>query len=395
MRILVLNFNLRGIGTYRRSFYFARELSRCDHDVTMITVSRDSEFHTSVYYKRDWVGQDSHPTDEGPWIRMIEGPGLGYKWLPGWGSSPLDIWLRVQEILTGNYDAVYGFEYHPNVSWPVYLTKPLKQYLFYSDWCDWYAGNSNRLRNWRIAHRIDGWREERIRFLARKVTVTSKALYERARAIGIPKSRIVHIPEGVDTDYIKPLPRQEMRSRFNISSDMPIVLTGPDWEIERSLNVFAAVLKWVPNALLIVLGREHPPAVSKAQELGIAGQVYFTGWVSNENYPRYIACTDVCVLSMEDILLHRARWPARILDYLAAGRPVVTNGVGEVLDLFTQREVGVLAPYDIEAMAEAIAALLQDSEHRVYYGQQARRVMVEEWDWRVRGKQIAQVVEEE
>jgi glycosyltransferase involved in cell wall biosynthesis len=44
-------------------------------------------------------------------------------------------------------------------------------------------------------------------------------------------------------------------------------------------------------------------------------------------------------------------------------------------------------------MAEAIAALLKDPERRLYYGQQARRVMVEEWDWRVRGEQIAKVVE--
>ncbi len=101
----------------------------------------------------------------------------------------------------------------------------------------------------------------------------------------------------------------------------------------------------------------------------------------------------MCFLSLENTLLHRARWPAKILDYLATGRPVVTNGVGEVLDLFTQREVGVLAPYDIEAMAKAIAVLLQDPERRLYYRQQARRVMVEERDWRVRGEQIVSAVE--
>jgi len=394
MKVLVLNFNLKGIGTYRRSFYFSRELARHGHNVTMITVSRDSRFHPNVYYKRDWVGQSLQPTGEGPWVRMIEGPGLGYKWLPGWGSGPLDIWLRVKEILTGEYDVVYGFEYHPDISWPVYLTRSLRHYRFYSDWCDWYAGNSNRLRNWKIAHKIDGWMEERIRFLARKITVTSKTLYERARAIGIPESRIVHISEGAATDYIEPLPRQEMRAHFDLPSNAPIVLTGRDWEYQRSLHIFATVLKWVPDALLIVLGTEYPPATRTAQELGIAGQVHFTGWVNDEDYPRYIACADVCFLSLEDTLLHRARWPAKILDYLAAGRPVVTNGVGEVLDLFSQHEVGMLAPYDIEAMAGAIATLLRDRERRLYYGEQARRVMVGKWDWRVKGKQIARVVEE-
>jgi len=393
MKILTLNFNLKGIGTYRRSFYFSRELARRGHDVTMATVSKDSKFHPRVYYKRDWIGQSSQPMNGGPWVRMIEGPGLGYKWLPGWGSGPLDIWMRMKEIVSGNYDVVYGFEYHPNISWPVYLTRPLRQYRFYSDWCDWFAGNSNTLRNWRMAHKIDGLLEERIRFLARKVTVTSKALYERARTIGIPESRIVHIPEGAAIDYIRPLPRQDMRANFDLPIDVPIVLTGRDWEYERSLNIFAAVLKWIPDALLIVLGTEYPPAVRVAEELGITKQVHFTGWVSDEDYPRWISCADVCYLSLEDTLLHRARWPAKILDYLAGGRPVVTNGVGEVLDLFTQHEVGVLAPYSVEAMAEAIATLLQDPDRRIYYGQQARRLMVEEWSWQVRGEQIAGVVE--
>ncbi len=394
MKILVLNFNLKGIGTYRRSFYFSRELARRGHIVTMVTVSRDSRFYPRVYYKKDWIGHSDQPTNSGPWVRMIEGPGLGYKWLPGWGAGPLDIWLRIREILTGEYDVVYGFEYHPNVSWPVYLTKPLRRYRFYSDWCDWFAGNSNRLRNWKIAHKIDGWLEEHIRFLARRISVTSRALYERAIAIGIPENRIIHIPEGAATDYIKPLPCREMRTHFNFPPDMPIVLTGLDWEIERSLDIFSAVLKRISDARLIVLGREHPPAMRKAEELGIAQKVYFTGWVSDEDYPRYIACADVCFLSLEDTLLHRARWPAKILDYLAAGRPVVTNGVGEVLDLFTQREVGELTPYNVGAMADAIAALLRDQERRIYLGQQARRVMEEEWDWQVRGEKIARVVEE-
>jgi len=392
MKILVLNFNLKGVGTYRRSFYFSRELARHGHNVTMFTVSRDSKFQSKVYFKKDWVGQSDWPLGEGPWVRMIEGPNWGYKWLPGWGSGPLDIWLRTTEILTGDYDVVYGFEYHPNVSWPVYWTRPFKSYRFFSDWCDWFAGNSNRLRNWKIAHRIDGWREERIRFLAEKITVTSKTLLERALNIGIPADRIVHLPEGAATDYIQPIPAREARLSYGLPEDALVVLTGLDWEIERSLCIFAALLKKIP-ATLIVLGREHLAAVRKAQELGIGSQVHFTGWVSDDDYPCWIACADVCFLSLEDTLLHRARWPAKILDYLAAGRPVVTNGVGEVLDLFTQREVGVLAHYDIEAMAEAIAALLKDPERRLYYGQQARRVMVEEWDWRVRGEQIAGVVE--
>src|SRR5262245_25908696 len=104
MRILALNSNLKDVGTYYRCYYFSRELARRGHDVTMITVSRESRFRPRMYFTRDRITEQAAPVGDGPWVRVIEGPRWGYKLLPGWGSGPLDIWLRVREILTGNYD---------------------------------------------------------------------------------------------------------------------------------------------------------------------------------------------------------------------------------------------------------------------------------------------------
>src|SRR5215472_9421964 len=196
MKILSLNFNQKGIGTYRRSFYFSRELARAGHDVTMITVSRNSKFQRRITYKRDWCTESNKPIGDGPWIRQIEGPSWGHRLLPGWGSGPLDIWHRFFEILHGEFDVVIGFEHHPNVSWPVYLTKWQRPFLFISDWCDWFAGQSNQFLGWRLAQQLDAYFEEKIRLSAQVVSVTSRVLFQRALSLGIPASRVVHIPEG-------------------------------------------------------------------------------------------------------------------------------------------------------------------------------------------------------
>lgn len=394
MRVLVLNFNIRGVGTYQRSFYFSRELARHGHEVTMVTVSRDSLLRPNVYYKRDWAGLSVERNGTGPWVRMIEGPNLGYKWLPGWGSGPLDIWLRIREIIGGNYDVIYGFEYHPNVSWPVYLTRFFKSYHFYSDWCDWFAGNSNQFRGIKIAHKIDRYLEERIRFLARKVTVISKTLHKRALSIGIAADRVRLIPQGVDTEYVRPMSMERSRATIGIPHEDLVLLTGSDDGTTLAIDVFATVLRVVPSARLVVLGREQISAQRRVEELGIADKVYFTGWVSDEDYIRYVACANVCFLPLKDCTLNQARWPAKILDYLAAGRPVVTNGVGDVRDLFTQHRVGLLAPHDIQSMAEVIAELLRDKEQQHFLGVKARQLMEDEWDWQIRGKQIAKIIEE-
>jgi len=392
VRILTLNFNQRGIGTYRRSFYFSRELARRGHRVTMVTVSPNSKFRPVTYYKRDWIGQHAEPSGDGPWVRIVEGPMLGYKWLPGWGSGPLDIGLRLGQILTGGYDLVYGFEYHPNVSWPVYISGAFKRYSFCSDWCDWFAGSSNYFRGKKWAHRIDRFFEERIRFRARKVTVTSRVLRDRALSIGIPAERVVHIPEGAATDYIQPLDRENLRERFGLPQDAAIVAVVRNGNMTREIHVFDLLRRLVPRALMLMIGSVPPGAERLIQLSGLQNRIIRTGRVSDEDYPRYLACSDVCFCPLEDSLNDRARWPAKILDFLAAGRATVTTPVGEAEHLFNRYGLGALAGHTSEELAGALATVLTEPDRRRAMEDKARRVMVEHWDWKVLGDLIERTV---
>ena len=393
MKVLSLNFNQKGIGTYRRSFYFSREFARAGHDVTMVTVSRDSKFQRRISYKRDWCGESSEPTGDGPWIRQIEGPSWGYRFLPGWGSGPLDIWHRVFEILHGKFDVVVGFEHHPNVSWPVYLTRRRRPFLFVSDWCDWFAGQSNQFLGWRFAQRVDAYLEERIRLSAEVVSVTSRTLFQRAISLGIPMGQVVHIPEGAATDYIFPLNCAEARRRIGLPLDVPILLQVRNGNMCREVRIFKEVLRNVPNALFLFIGKQSIEAAALAEQLGISRHIVSTGWVRDADYPQYLACADVCVSPMEDNLDDRARWPAKLLDFLSAGRATVTNAIGEVESLLREDPVAALAGPSNREMAEAVVSLLEDPERRAHLGESAHQLMKEKWDWRVRGPMIASLLE--
>jgi glycosyltransferase involved in cell wall biosynthesis len=394
LNILILNANLKGVGTYLRGYYFGRELARQGHDVTLITVARDSTYRSRTYYKRSWAGEAEQPVGDGPWIRMIEGPNLGYKWLPGWGSGPLDIWLRIQEIQRGDYDVVWGLEYQPNVSWPVYLTRRSKRYRFYSDWCDWHAGSSNQFRGFKVAHRIDAFWEERIRFRAAKVTVISRVLQDRAISLGISRDQVVYLPNGAPTDYIRPFPQDAERQRFGLPLNTPILVAARSGDMRREVSVFAQVLQRVPDALFLMIGRESQAALQLATQLGIRERVVSSGWVSDEDYPRYLACADVCFCPLEDNLNNRARWPAKIIDYLSSGRATVTNDVGDVGPLFRQHPIGLLVGQGDGQVAEGIVTLLQEPRRRQFLAEQARDLMVREWDWKIRGRQIAELMED-
>jgi glycosyltransferase involved in cell wall biosynthesis len=389
MQILALNFTEKGVGTYLRAFYFCRELARAGHEVTLATVSRASRFRPVISYKQDWIGEVSEPQGEGPWIRLIEGPSWGNHVLPGTGWGPLDIWGRTLELAMGHYDAVFGFEYQPNVSWPVYFTQNQKRYAFYSDWCDWFGGSSNWFRGWKIAHRIDSYLEEKIRFRAARVSVTSKVLHERALSIGIPLEKLAYIPNGAPTEYISPKNRKEARARFCLPEDSPILVAVANGDMCREMRIFAEVLRQTPKAILLLIGNVGRPACELAEQLAVDHRVTRLGWVSDEDYPWVLGCADVCICPLQDGLNDRARWPTKILDFLTAGRATVTNPVGEVETLFRKSNVGVLSAHPDEAFAAEIISLLRAHDRRHFLGEIARKVMVQEWDWRVRGPQIA------
>jgi len=392
MKILALNFNQKGIGTYRRSFYFSRELARAGHEVTLITVSRGSRFRRVVSFKRDWIGESAEAQGPGPWVKLIEGPAWGYRFLPGWGSGPLDIWQRVREILAGDFDVVLGFEHHPNVAWPVYLTQGRRPFAFVSDWCDWFGGASNYFHGWRIAHRIDSYFEENIRMKADRVSVTSRVLLNRALSLGIPREKVAQIPEGAATDYIVSCCPEQARQRCNLPVDVPLLVAGRKADMYHEVRIFREVLRQVPAAVFLMLGTRSEPALDLADRFGISDRILCTGRVSDEDYPFYLAAADVCFCPLEDNLNDSARWPAKVLDYLAAGRATVATAVGEVKELFDRQEVGVLTSNSCEECAASIVALFRDPERRHFLGASARKVMVEEWDWRVRGPLIARTV---
>ena len=391
MKILVLNHNQKGIGTYRRSFYFSRELSRHGHDVTMITVSRSQRFRPRTCYKTGWLGEATAVEGDGPRVRMIEAPALGYRWLPGWGSGPLDIGLRIAEVTRGGYDALYGFEYHPNVSWPVYATKWWRAYRFYSDWCDWYAGIGNRFRDIELAHRVDAFFEERIRLIARKVTTNSSVLRDRAIGLGIPAERVVFIAEGADPEYIQPVDSQPARARLGLTGDGPILGTVIDLYWRETLSVFSDVARQLPEVRLLVVGRRDRGLEEAVTRRGLQDRVVLTGWVPDEAYPLWLGCADVLVLVMKKDRYDLGRWPGKIGDYFAAGRATVITDVGDAAAFAKAHRAAVVVP-TIEDLPAAIVTLLETPSERAAYGQAARAAAEGPLSWRALGGLMNDVV---
>jgi glycosyltransferase involved in cell wall biosynthesis len=394
MRILALNANQVQIGSYHRCFFFSRELARRGHDVTMMTVSRSSLLRPREYFAREYMSEYADRDGEGPWVRMVEGPSLGYRWGPGWGTGPLDIGGRIAAILRGRFDVVYAFEYQANVAWPVYLTRSLRSYTLLSDWCDWFAGSANAMRGIRVAHRIDAFFEERIRFAAERVSVTSRALHERALGIGVPSSRVTQIPHAVDAAHMRPYPRDEARLRFGIPPDVPMLLAICKGNADAEVRICAEVLRRNPRILCILAGKASSSSLALADELGVRSAIRFTGWVPTSDLPPLISAADICFLWKDRSTMNgHANWRGKFLDYLACGVAGAVNDIGEEGSLVRTQGVGILLSDDFVEYAEGLVEAMHDRQRLHWMGREARRVVERDWDWRVRGAQIAAFVE--
>lgn len=378
MRILFLNANLAGCGTYHRALWFARICARHGHQATVCTVARDLR-----WTRREWR--------EGA-LRVIEGPRWGYTWLPGHGSNWLDILWRWREIRAGQYDVVYAFEYHPNVAWPVYAGLRAQQVLL-SDWCDWYAGAANVMRGYRWLHTWDRRREEHIRHRAARVSVISSVLAARAHAIGIDPTRIALLREGVDTTHMRPYDRSRAKAVLGIPADTLVVGTLNDGQaLPHLLTAFADLARRLSRVCLLFVGQAPRLLHEMAARYGITQHLIVTGRCSDEELPRLLSAADVCPLPLEDSCVNRARFPHKIGDYLACGAAVLLTRVGDY-PMLLERAGAACVVNSLAEVPDAMYRLACDAEWRAHLGHAGRAWVQQNLDWSVLAPQILAFVE--
>jgi glycosyltransferase involved in cell wall biosynthesis len=119
-------------------------------------------------------------------------------------------------------------------------------------------------------------------------------------------------------------------------------------------------------------GAEAPALRSRLAAAGPAG-VRMLGAVPAERIPGLYAESDVAVVMLRDLPIFEGALPTKLLEAMAAGRPVVLAARGEAARLVEAEQCGlVVAPEDPRALAEALAALAGDPARRAAMGAAGR-----------------------
>jgi glycosyltransferase involved in cell wall biosynthesis len=196
-----------------------------------------------------------------------------------------------------------------------------------------------------------------------RFVANSRATRDRAvRDEGIDPARITVIYNGIEAERFAPRGedhRKAVRDRLGVTeSERAVVIVAnlrPVKGIADFITAAARVREAAPGTRFFVVGQGDEEGALKAlaARLGVGDAVTFLG--ARADVPRLLPAFDAGVLAS-----HYESFSNAILEYLAAGLPVVVTDVGGAREVVREGEDGfIVPPEDPERMAEAVVTVLK------------------------------------
>jgi glycosyltransferase involved in cell wall biosynthesis len=216
------------------------------------------------------------------------------------------------------------------------------------------------------------------------LTAISTALVDRAVALGCDPQRCIVIHGAADLDtFAQPASREEARQGLGLPLDAPVLcFSGLDVLIDLPMAVrtFEYVREEFPSAMLLLVGPTEELARTLVHTPATMNFIRALGPIPYKQLPQVLPAADVFLMPFQYKIANVGRWPNKVGDYMAVGRPTVSNPVGEVKWLFERYKLGRLSDENPTSMADASLSLLQHPEEADALGRNARRVAEEEFN---------------
>jgi glycosyltransferase involved in cell wall biosynthesis len=158
------------------------------------------------------------------------------------------------------------------------------------------------------------------------ITVTNE-LKEYLAGLGIGNAIV--IPNGVDTDLLRPQNRERAKELLGLGGKSVIGYVG-SLEYWVDLETAVDALPELPDMVLLVIGPglftdygEHVSA--RARNLGVADRLIFTGAVPYQEINRYIAAMDIGLNPLKPMKKNEYAAGGKVFNYLSCGRPVLSS----------------------------------------------------------------------
>jgi glycosyltransferase involved in cell wall biosynthesis len=131
------------------------------------------------------------------------------------------------------------------------------------------------------------------------------------------------------------------------------------WGVDLPIRAMPLLRRQIPDIHLLIAGRG--PAEQELRELatslGVNDCVCFEGFVPYPDLPNLLAQADIGIATSRRNSFRQYASPLKIVEYMAAGLPVISSGGGEAEQMIEESRAGVNIPFEPEAFAVAVKSL--------------------------------------
>ena len=345
-KILFLNHNIQGVGTYLRCIQLAREIK---HSITIICINKDQS---------NWIVKTE--IDK---VKIILLPNFSPKFL----CLVFDIILSTYYCLTLKYDILHSFSIaQPLVLFPTLVIKIFRRnFKFIVDWDDYYSGGVENIPQ--IMAKMMATSETTFPKHADVITCASHNLYLLAKKM-YPHKKVVYITNGVSDRFIN------HKTLAPLNKTKPIVITTManvfvECESTEAIFKITTILskKLKRRFFVNIISKFDDKLKKKYLSLYPNCQKYIQfSQLSYTDTLEILYQSDLFILPMANISFDFYRSPIRFGSFLVSFKPIISNAVGEVKYLIDKYHLGLTSPpSNIILFTDNIIKLINDP--KLYY----------------------------
>jgi glycosyltransferase involved in cell wall biosynthesis len=214
--------------------------------------------------------------------------------------------------------------------------------------------------------------------------------------INIPPDKILVMPNGVDTTFFNPT----LHSTKRFFREFTIGFVGliMPWAGLDYLLFVLADLKSEGIELRLVIVGDGPEKTNLQQlvtELGLTETVHFTGRISPDEVPAYIAGFDVCYSGQVPLQIGKMYLsPMKLYEYMAMGKTVIASAFDDARQLIQEEKNGFLfEPANRQSLKHALKKVYLAKSILVDMGAAARTSVEVDHGWEARVRILIEGVE--
>jgi glycosyltransferase involved in cell wall biosynthesis len=246
--------------------------------------------------------------------------------------------------------------------------------------------------------RFAGWTQRTAWRSADVLLPVTEVLAGYARRAGVPASRIVVIPNGIDAAKFADLPdRRAAKQRLGLSGKRVLGFTG----FVRRWNGLDAVIDLLASRgaeldmhlLLVGDGPARAELEQRAERMGVRSRMTITGIVPRDQIGAHIAGFDIAL--QPGVTAYAS--PLKLFEYMAAGLAIVAPDQPNIREILTDRVDALLIDPDRpETLAAAIVELCGDEALRERLAAAARAAIARRgFIWVNNARRVASLIAEQ